>query len=138
VVSQTRRIGNGFCGCYLGVAGGLARGLPPVLGSLVANQSEDSADNVGHNKLIRLCVNEPATCFTDISQEGIDIVPFGLGYDLEQDVCGSYGAGFRSPNLSPLEKAGQRLALKKLNPRDCVMATHDINFSTDASNGWPC
>lgn len=88
-----------------GLALGLARRLVSILGCLVADQGEDSPDDVGHDKLARLGLGEAAADVADVVEEAVDIVPLGAGDDLEEDVCGRDGARLRATDLSSLEEA---------------------------------
>lgn len=83
---------------------GFTRVFVSILGCLIPDQTKDSAYNIGDNKLIGLGLYQPATSPGDICEKAFDILPFGSGHDLEKNVGGCDGTGFRTHDLSSLEK----------------------------------
>jgi hypothetical protein len=64
----------------------------PSLGSLVADEAEDTARNIGDDELVGQGTGELVSCARDVVDEGVDVLPFRLGDDLEEAVCSSDGA----------------------------------------------
>lgn len=65
-----------FCGGHESVGGSLARGLVPILSSLIANEAQYAPDNVGDNEFVRLCFDQLATSLGNVLEECVDVVPF--------------------------------------------------------------
>lgn len=89
----------------LALAGGLALCLVSFLGSLVADEPEDAAYDVGDDELTGLGGDEAAACARDIGDEPVYVMPFRARDDLEEDVGGRDGAGLGALDLPPLQQA---------------------------------
>lgn len=70
----------------------LARSFVPILGSLVADEAEHAAGDVGDDELVGQGARELVARARDVVEEGVDVLPFRPGDDLEEAVCGSDGA----------------------------------------------
>jgi hypothetical protein len=89
----------------LGLARCLAGSLVPILGGLVANQTQNSSHNIGNDELLGLSLDQATAGAGNIIDEAIDVVPSRAGDDLEEDVGGSNSAGLGALNLASLEEA---------------------------------
>ena len=94
-------IGRGLCWrCHQAFARRLARSFVPILGGLVANEAEHAAGDIGNDKLVGQGAGEFVPRAGDVVEEGVDVLPFRPGNDLEEAVCGSDGAVFGAGDLS--------------------------------------
>lgn len=94
-----RRGSSNFCGS-------LTKVLVSVLGSLVSDQAQHASNDVADDQFLGLCGDEAQSDLLHLLQQRFDVVPFRLGHDLKENVCGRDSAELGALDLSSFQETG--------------------------------